>query len=469
MISLKRLLAKKDVQFLVQQITNAISSPITIQDTAGNILWSDRDTADAHTADITVAGIVLGQVQGENGSAIATLLSHLVTKETEKKALAQETLDRYKEITLLYDLSEKITTNLELQAVSELVLNEAQKLVQCDRGMILLLNPETETFEPITMFAQSAPRPLAGNSKRSLGVLQAVLDSGRGEIVNDVEADARSSEWEKDLRSLIAAPLKREERVIGLITLSNSTSGQYTAADLKRLSTLASQAATAIENALLHAYKLREERIKSNLERYVPSQVVQAILQSQGEISLAPTRQDIAILFSDIRNFTSQCEALPPETIVGHLNEYFTHMVEEIFEHRGTVNKFVGDMIVALFGAPFALPDREKCAIEAAIAMQKRIQATSTPWIRDHFHTGIGISSGKVIVGNIGSPQHMDYTAIGDEVNTASRLQSLAQAGQILVSRNVYNVTQDVFQFREMGSLKVKGKQNSVEVFEVVY
>jgi adenylate cyclase len=144
-------------------------------------------------------------------------------------------------------------------------------------------------------------------------------------------------------------------------------------------------------------------------------------------------------------------------------------MVEEIFEHRGTVNKFVGDMIVALFGAPFTLPESEKCAIEAAIAMQKRIQSNSTPWIRDHFHTGIGISSGKVIVGNIGSPQHMDYTAIGDEVNTASRLQSLAQAGQILVSRNVYNVTQDVFEFREMGSLKVKGKQNSVEVFEVVY
>jgi adenylate cyclase len=269
MITLKRLLAKKDVQLLIQQINSAIASPIAIQDPAGNILWSDRDANRAYITEITVGNSVLGQVQGENGAAIATLLSHLAIKEMEKKDLAQETLDRYKEITLLYELSEKITTNLELQAVTELVLREAQKLVQCDRGMILLLNPETEAFEPIAMVAQSSPG--------SLGILQALLESGRGEIVNDVEADARSSEWEKSLRSLIAAPLKREERVIGLITLSDSTSGEYTAADLKRLGTLASQAAAAIENALLHAYKLREERIKSNLERYVPAQVVQAM------------------------------------------------------------------------------------------------------------------------------------------------------------------------------------------------
>jgi len=133
------------------------------------------------------------------------------------------------------------------------------------------------------------------------------------------------------------------------------------------------------------------------------------------------------------------------------------------------VNKFVGDMIVALFGAPFEVENHEICAIESAIAMQQRICAIPIEWIRSHFLTGIGISSGRVIVGNIGSPQHMDYTAIGDEVNVASRLQSIAQGGQILVNRTVYEAAKSAFSFREVGTLTVKGKSQTVDVFEVLY
>jgi adenylate cyclase len=140
-------------------------------------------------------------------------------------------------------------------------------------------------------------------------------------------------------------------------------------------------------------------------------------------------------------------------------------MVDVIFNHQGTVNKFVGDMIVAMFGAPSEIIDREYYAI----AMQKRIKSLPIAWIRDNFFTGIGISSGEVIVGNIGSPQHMDYTAIGDEMNIAARLQGMAKGGQILVTRNVYEATQAIFQFKEYGTLPVKGKKNLVEVFEVIY
>jgi adenylate cyclase len=126
-------------------------------------------------------------------------------------------------------------------------------------------------------------------------------------------------------------------------------------------------------------------------------------------------------------------------------------------------------MIVAMFGAPSAIADREYWAIAAAINMQKRIKNLPIEWIRENFITGIGISSGEVIVGNIGSPQHMDYTAIGDEMNIASRLQGLAKGGQILVTRSVYEATHNHFQFREFGTLPVKGKKNLVEIFEVIY
>lgn len=144
-------------------------------------------------------------------------------------------------------------------------------------------------------------------------------------------------------------------------------------------------------------------------------------------------------------------------------------MVDVIFTHEGTVNKFVGDMIVSMFGAPNKLVDSERKAIETAIAMQQRLRNFPGDWIRENFITGIGISSGEVIVGNIGSPQHMDYTAIGDQVNVASRLQSIAQGGQILVSRSIYDLTQELFDFKEVGFVKVKGKKTKVEIFEVIY
>jgi adenylate cyclase len=264
-------------------------------------------------------------------------------------------------------------------------------------------------------------------------------------------------------------PLQTKDRVIGVINLSNDVSINYTAADLKLCTALTSQAASAIENALLHENKLRQERIKSNLERYVSTQLVEAILDAKEDISFAPAKRNITILFSDIRNFTTKCEELAPEVIVEYLNEYFTHMAGIIFNNRGTVNKFVGDMIVAMFGAPSRLIDSERRAIETAIAMQNQIKIIPVPWIRNNFMTGIGISCGEVVVGNIGSPHHMDYTAIGDKVNIAFRLQSMAKEEQILVSRSIYDATQNLFEFKEVGLVQVKGKKHPIEVFEVVY
>lgn len=469
-ISLKRLLIKKEIAAILQQLITGLAGsgqsalPFAIVDAQGTVLMGIAGDYAYHHV-IEVEGNCFGWVMGSaEMSAIATLLSFLATKELEKKHLAQETLDRYKEVTLLYNLSEKMTANLQLQAVATLVLEEASKLIVGNSGAVIFFDPETATAMQLARFGtEFCLQP-------GQGIIGTIFATGNGEIVNQVAEDSRQIAAEQAFHSLVCAPLKSHNRTIGIIIIASSNQPMnYTAADLKRLNAVASQAAAAIENALLHENKLREERIKSNLERYVPARLVQAILQSNGEISLAPVRKEITILFSDIRNFTSQCEELEPEMVVGYLNEYFTHMVDVIFHHQGTVNKFVGDMIVALFGAPSLVEDNQACAIEAAITMQQRIQTIPIAWIRENFHTGIGISSGKVIVGNIGSPQHMDYTAIGDEVNTASRLQSIAQGGQILVTRSVYEATCDRFQFKNFGSINVKGKKNAIEVFEVIY
>ncbi len=467
-ISLKRLLAKKEVSSILSDLLKAIDTSINIQDAEGKLLIDNDKTQPLEKYPVELAGEVIGWVIGDDkASPVASLLSHLVKNEFEKKTLARETLDKYKELNLIYNISEKITASLELKEVAKLVIDEARRLISADSGSLMLLNKETGKFEVIAAFGQK--HETKAPIEMGQGIAGNVVLTRRGEIINEVSSDSRFVKGHNRVNSLICVPLQIHEQAIGVINISSEEPFNYTAADLKLFMALASQAASAIENAILHENKLKQERIKSNLERYVNSQLVEAILNEQGDISLAPAKMDITILFSDIRNFTSKCEELEPEKIVEYLNEYFTQMVEVIFSHGGTVNKFVGDMIVAMFGAPSRLVDSERRAIETAIEMQNRIKQIPVPWIRQNFITGIGISSGEVVVGNVGSPQHMDYTAIGDKVNVASRLQSIAKGEQILVSRRIYDVTKHLFEFKEIGSIKVKGKKEAIEVFEVVY
>ncbi|MCA1991110.1 MAG: GAF domain-containing protein [Coleofasciculus sp. S288] len=467
-ISLKKLLAKKEVLSILSDLIRAIDTPISIWDAEGKLLLEDEKTQPVGKYPVELAGEVIGWVIGdEKASAVASLLSHLLKNEFEKKTLARETLDKYKEINLLYNISQRITACLDLKEVAKLVIDEARRLIAADNGSLMLLNKETGKFEIIAAFGQK--HDIKAPIEIGQGIAGHVVLTGRGEIINEVSSDPRFVKGHNRVNSLICVPLQLHEQSIGVINISSEKPFHYTAADLKLFTALASQAASAIENAILHENKLKQERIKSNLERYLNPQLVEAILTEQSDISLSPAKRNITILFSDIRNFTSKCEELEPEKIVEYLNEYFTYMVDVIFSHGGTVNKFVGDMIVAMFGAPSTLVDSEQWAIETAIEMQKRIKQIPVPWIRNNFITGIGISSGEVIVGNVGSPQHMDYTAIGDKVNVASRLQSIAKGEQILVSRSIYDATKHLFEFKEIGSVHVKGRKEAIEVFEVIY
>jgi len=466
-IRLKRLIAKKAVWQMLNELITALDTPISIQDITGKWLVGEEIVHPEQQYPIQLHSEVIGWVIGEpKAASVASFLSYLAHQELGKKELAKETLEKYKEINLLYNVSEKISANLRLNQIAKLIIEEAHKILEANSCSVMILDEETKELSIISHIETKTPKLIF---KLGEGIAGAVALTGKAEIINDVLSDPRYTPGPNPVSSLMCAPIKIKNRILGVINVSNKEPVQYSAADLKLLNALASQAAVAIENAILHQNKLKEERIKSNLERYLSSQVVEAVLDVEGNSCLIPVKRNVSILFSDIRNFTTTCEELEPETIVGYLNEYFTHMVEVIFNHQGTVDKFVGDMILALFGAPYRMLDAETKAISTAIEMQRRLQRMPVSWIRENFKTGIGISSGKVVVGNIGSPRHMDYTAIGDEVNIASRLQSIAKGGQILVSRSIYEATKESFQFKEFGLVNVKGKKKPVEVFEVLY
>ncbi len=220
---------------------------------------------------------------------------------------------------------------------------------------------------------------------------------------------------------------------------------------------------------------IREERekreIKNVFQRFVPSSVVDIILSNTEYQLLQTKRQWISIMFADIRNFTYYSDILPPEEITKILNEYFTSATEIIFKHGGTVDKFLGDAIMALFGTPIYYEDAPIRAIKTALEIQNILKNLRESWEKKGyppFNVGIGITTGEAVAGTIGSNQRMEFTAIGSTVNLAQRLESLAKGGEILICENTFNFTKDIFEFEDLGFVKVKGKEEPVHIYKVV-
>ncbi len=216
------------------------------------------------------------------------------------------------------------------------------------------------------------------------------------------------------------------------------------------------------------------ERLKLNFARYVSSYVLEKALSSDVTLNLEGERKKITVMFSDIRHFTNLSEKLNPEVVVSLLNEYFEKMIEIIFLHNGTLDKFLGDGIMIEFGTPIPDEEQEINAIKAAIAMQKEVEILSKKWLvqgKPQLNIGIGIHTGLAVVGNIGSEKRLEYTAIGDTVNVASRLQEATKTLNvpILVSNETYEGAKDKFTFESLGDVALHGREEKIKTFTPIF
>ncbi len=216
---------------------------------------------------------------------------------------------------------------------------------------------------------------------------------------------------------------------------------------------------------------LREkEFIKQTFERYVSKQLVDRLLKRKDEIKLGGEEMVITILFSDIRRFTSLAERLPPRQVVELLNDYFTRMIAVVNRHDGVVDKLMGDSVMALFGVPFPGNEDALHSVRCAIAMQKEVREFNKIRSGQGLPTlemGIGLNTGPVIAGNIGSKERMEYTVIGDCVNVAARLQGLAKPGEVLVSEATYKQVKGKVLATPMEPMTLKGKRIPVGVYRI--
>jgi adenylate cyclase len=215
-----------------------------------------------------------------------------------------------------------------------------------------------------------------------------------------------------------------------------------------------------------------KRRVKRLFSRYVSKDVFDQLMSDPSKAGLGGKRRTMTVLFSDIRGFTTFSEQGEPEAIVQQLNEYFSRMVHVVFEHRGTLDKFVGDAVMALFGAPLDDPDHAEHAMQAALAMLKELEELNRGWAAEGRPTlaiGVGVNTGDMVAGNIGSESIMSYTVIGDAVNLGSRLESLnKQYGtSVIISDATRERLQGRYDIRALGDVVVKGKSQPVAIFEV--
>jgi len=326
---------------------------------------------------------------------------------------------------------------------------------------------QKETVEKVTLRQDKPLMEIIRREKRELT---------KYDVIEDPRYRAVSESCAKDFAHLNASlivPLIYQNQVIGSLNLGEKKSGRaYSREDIDLLRTIANQGAVAIENARLVDKMKSEEIVRANLARYLSPHIVDQVIKKDVQVNLGGDRKVVTVLFSDIRNFTRISESLPPDKLVQLLNEYFTEMARIIFENQGSLDKYIGDAIVAVFGSLIPLENSGRTAVQAAVQMMKEMSPLNERWkIQYGFRMdiGIGINTGEVFLGNIGSPERMEFTVIGDTVNIASRFSDIAKIGQILITKETLaSLTPDI-RHKELPPTEVKGKTGKLEVFEIVY
>lgn len=429
----------------------------------------------------------------ETGSAAPPEVSHLISPQNLESALKPgatvvpvaapaDVKQRIKELEhennllkLLLGVGKTLSSVLTPEEVMQRVMELVFQMENVERGFVMLYD-EKKGFRPAVLLykddkLKSDPRGVA----LSKTLIDRVTTERLPLLIHDVAADDRFSTSESmklsGIRSAMCAPLIYKDKVFGLFYVDCLTKPwAFSKDELNIFSVIAGEAAISFDNARSHEELSRRVIERQALERFLSSSIVERILANPDQVHLGGENQIATILFADIRGFTRMAEKMEPQQVVELLNVLFTEMTDLIFEHGGTLDKYLGDGVMAVFGAPIAKPDDPIRAVKTAVEMQKALaginrdrQAANLPTLK----MGLGINTGQVTAGNIGSSKRMDYTVIGDAVNLASRLCANAAGGQILVSESTHLELKSKMPSKRLEPIRVKGKDKPVETYEI--
>ena len=386
---------------------------------------------------------------------------------------AEESHRLYRHMRALHDLGKDIGTILRLEELLGKVLDHVfETFAKTDKGFILL--KDDPDAGKLVLRASKARREGAQTGLTvSNTLIQEVMRSGRAILSSDAqnEFDGLASIVEHRIRSMACVPLVCQGQTLGVLHVhSTGGRGVFEEEDLNLLTSIGNQAAICVKNAQLYAEVEHETSLRRDFQRYVSPGVAEQIVQKKITVELGGQYRTGTVFFSDIVGFTALSEIREPSDVVLLLNQYFRLMVDVIFRYEGTVNKFGGDAIFAVWGAPLDTEDDEFKAVAAGIGMQNamfRLNLQLVSRQQEQLGMGIGVNSGRFMAGNIGSDDRMEYTIIGDVVNLASRIEAKATRGQVLVSEATYKAVADRVIAVQLPPTHVKGRTEPVVIHSI--
>ena len=379
---------------------------------------------------------------------------------------------------VLYEISRHLNQIHDFNELLKKIMDLIFMVIDADYGFLVLAGgSDGDNLIPVVVKHKTEH----GKSKREIKASRTLIDkviNGKvalltSNAMTDSRLDGAKSVMIQQIRSAICVPLWREDKIIGVIQLDSvRIDNQFNQDDLELLKAIGSQAAMVIEQSALNERIREEERMRNRLQRFHSPQVIEMILKGGEETidDIMESKELIAtILFADIVGFTRLSETMPPREINIILNRYFSSMTDIVFRHGGTLDKYIGDGLMAVFGAPMEKEDDAERAVRTALDIRRQLTAMMKTTRADRrFDIRVGLNTGRVVAGNIGSPKRMEYTVIGDPVNVASRLESLAKPNQIVIGEETFGLVKNKFKIQEIGTRKVKGKSSEVMVYEVL-
>lgn len=377
----------------------------------------------------------------------------------------------YEKLRIAHEFHRQVGLRGQQGDLFDQILKVAFQLLAADNGVIFTLE-EGGRFTPVV-----ARNRQGGQAEVVLSdtVLRKVVESRSAVLTADAVIDERFSAAEsivaQGIRSAMAVPLLTNGSVKAVLFLdTRQRINAFSEKDLAILSGIAAQAGIAMENTAL-AEQIRAEALtRAELSRFLSRAVADAVIQGKIEDLRQSRLAEVSCLFADIRGFTSLAESESPQESVDMLNAFFTAMANVVFRHEGNLDKFIGDCVMAVWGPPSSHPDDAARALRAALEMQDAVQALNEQRLaqgKKPIGVGIGVNTGQAVVGYMGSAERHEFTAIGDTVNTASRLCGLAKAGEVLAADSTVDRAGPGFETEALPVMQVKGKGRGVPTFRI--
>jgi adenylate cyclase len=378
-------------------------------------------------------------------------------------------------IDLFKQVGEVLLSSVDLDDMLGKVVKLALDSLPVQRGFICLCDDTAATITPKT----TRTKGLAGDESITISrsIARAAIHARQALLVTDAAADTRfaqaASIQDFNIHAAMCAPLYHAGHVQGLIYVdTNRPEDRLGAQDLELLTALGGLTAVGIEQARLREDVNRERAIRARLARYSSPAVVEQIVTRATNVDgeMLSEEREVSVLFGDLTGFTAMAEGMEPAEVARLLNGAFEVLTRAVFLHEGTLDKYMGDAVMAIFGAPLPQADHAERAVRAALRMLEFLAEfnRSRP-AGQQLRMRIGINSGKSVAGDLGSPLRKDYTVVGDTVNVASRLESaVAEAGQVVIGPATYELVKNLFECRPLSDVRLKGKQQAMRPFVVV-